>query len=329
MCGALAAVFINMPLPWMLGAMFTVMVVAILGANLTAPAKLRGVMVPILGVMLGSGFSPAIFSNAADWAVTLAILPFFIVAAFGAAYVIYRRVGRYDPVTAFYASAPGGVNDMILMGAEAGGDERRIAMAHAGRIFMVVTLVVLFYTLVLEVETTGDSRPFISFADVGLRDLSILAACAIAGAYLGPKVGLPAPIILGPMILSGLVHVTGVTHAAPPTVAVNATQLVMGTVIGCRFAGANPHAVMKDLGLSLVVATAMLIVAVPVALSVSMLTGIDIRETFLSFSPGGLPEMSILALSLDADIAYIATVHIIRIVLVIALAPLFFRLIRR
>lgn len=318
-----------MPLPWMLGAMFTVMVVAIAGANLTAPARLRGVMVPILGVMLGSGFSPAIFSKAADWAITLAILPVFIVAAFGAAYVIYRRIGRYDPVTAFYASAPGGLNDMILMGAAAGGEERRIAMAHAGRIFMVVTLVVLFYTLVLKVETTGDARPFITFADVGFRDLVILITCAVAGAYLGPKVGLPAPTILGPMILSGIVHLTGITGASPPTIAVNATQLVMGTVIGCRFAGAAPRDVMKDLGLSLLAASAMLLVAIPITLAVTTLTGINIREVFLSFSPGGLPEMSILALSLDADIAYIATMHIIRIVLVIALAPVFFRLIKR
>ncbi|CAN0600654.1 unnamed protein product, partial [Ectocarpus sp. 12 AP-2014] len=233
----------------------------------------------------------------------------------------------YDPVTAFYASAPGGLNDMIMMGTEAGGQERRIAMAHAGRIFMVVALVVLFYTLVLEVETTGDARPFLSFADVGLRDLAILIACAVLGAYFGPKVGLPAPTILGPMILSGLVHLTGLTTAAPPTVAVNATQLVMGTVIGCRFAGAEPRDVMKDLGLSLLAASAMLLVAVPTAYAVTSLTGIDIRETFLSFSPGGLPEMSILALSLDADVAYIATMHIIRIALVIALAPLFFKLI--
>lgn len=309
--------------------MFLVMVAAILGAPLKAPARLRSVMVPILGVMLGSGFSPALFSNAADWAVTLAILPVFIVIAFGVAYVIYRRVGRYDPVTAFYSSAPGGLTDMILMGGEAGGDERRIAMAHAGRIFMVVTLVVLFYALILKVETTGDARPFVSFADVGVRDLAILIACAVLGAYLGPKIGLPAPTILGPMILSGIVHLTGLTHAAPPTIAVNATQLVMGTVIGCRFAGAAPRDVLTDLGLSLLAASAMLLVAVPTALTVSTLTGIDIRETFLSLSPGGLPEMSILALSLDADIAYIATMHIIRIVLVIALAPVFFRVIKR
>ena len=162
--------------------MFLVMVAAIIGAGLKAPARLRSVMVPILGVMLGSGFTPALFSNAANWAVTLALLPVFIVAAFSGAYIIYRRIGRYDPVTAFYSSAPGGLTDMILMGTEAGGEERRIAMAHAGRIFIVVTIVVLFYTLILGVETSGDTRPFVTFTDVGLRDLAILIACAVFGA---------------------------------------------------------------------------------------------------------------------------------------------------
>jgi uncharacterized protein len=326
--GALAASWIGMPLPWMLGPMLSVMLSAMLHAPLSAPVKLRTIMVPILGVMLGSGFHPAIFDHAADWAVTLAVLPIFVAAAFGSAFFFYWKIGRYDAVTAFYSSAPGGLNDMMMLGAAAGGDERRIALAHASRVFLVVTVVVFFYAWVFGISATGNARPYIGFAAVPLRDLAILGACAVVGAIFAPKIGLPAPQILGPMILSGLVHLTGLTGAPPPSLAVNAAQLVMGTVVGCRFVGAGPREILLDLTLAAGASGSMIIVALITAVAVTSVTGIGMRQTFLTFSPGGLPEMSLLALAMNADIAYVATVHIARIALVIAVTPIVFRALR-
>ncbi len=326
LAGALVAASLRIPLPWMLGPMVIVMILAVTGAPVKAPNRLRMLMVPILGVMLGSGFHPSMFDEAGDWVTTLLILPVFVASAFGAALYFYRKIGGYDPITAYYSSAPGGLNDMMLLGAAAGGDEKRIALAHASRIFLVVTFVVLFYGLFLGISATGDARPHVRFADVPLIDLVILIVCAIAGAFLGPKIGLPAPQILGPMILSGVVHLLGLTDAPPPTLAVNSAQLVMGTVIGCRFIGARPREIARDMSLAAGASGSMVIVALITAFLVTSLTGIGLRETFLTFSPGGLPEMSLLALAMQADVAYVATIHIARITLVIAAAPIVFRL---
>ena len=323
--GAVLAVAIGIPLPWMLGPMLVVMIAAVAGARVTAPVELRKIVVPILGVMLGSGFHPDIFAHAGDWILTLLILPLYVGLAFGTAMVFYRKIGGYDPVTAYFSAAPGGLNEMMILGAEAGGDERRIALAHASRIFLVVTFVVFFYATFLDVAVTGNARPYVSFADVHVADLAILAACAVLGALIGLRRGLPAPQILGPMILSGLVHLIGVTNAPPPTFAVNTAQLVMGTVIGCRFLGARPREIARDMSLAAGSSGALLLIALGTALTVTALTGIELRQTFLTFSPGGLPEMSLLALALSADIAYVATIHIVRIMMVITIAPLVFR----
>ncbi|WP_241239856.1 AbrB family transcriptional regulator [Silicimonas algicola] len=315
-----------MPLPFMLGAMVFVTIAAMIRVPVEAPATLRKIMVPILGVMLGSGFHPGLFDHVNDWLLTFAVLPFFVGTAFAGAFAFYRFVGKYDMVTAYFASAPGGLNDMMILGGEAGGDERRIALAHASRIFIVVTGVVFFYAFVLDVRTTGSSRPYLGFSAVSLRDLGILLACAVVGATLAPRLRLPAPQILGPMILSALVHLTGFSQTPPPTPAVNAAQLVIGTVVGCRFAGAALREVVHDLALALGASTAMLSVALVSAFAIQALTNTEADAAFLAFSPGGLPEMSLLALSLDADVAYVATMHIIRITIVIAMAPIVFRL---
>ena len=69
----------------------------------------------------------------------------------------------------------------------------------------------------------------------------------------------------------------------------------------------------------------MLFVALGAALAVTSATGAGLDQTFLAFSPGGLPEMSLLALAMGADVAYVATIHILRVTAVISIAPIIFR----
>lgn len=327
--GAFLAVGIGIPLPWMLGPMILVMAFAVGGAPVVAPTKLRAIFLPVLGVMLGAGFHPEIIQQIRDWILILAFMPAYLVLAFATSILVYRKLGRYDPVTAYFASAPAGLNDMTIIGGAAGGDEKRIALAHAGRIFLVVTFVVFVYSTFFEVTSAGGGRPYVPFSALEPPDLLILVACGLVGAYLGPKARLPAPNFMGPMILSGAVHMAGLTSAATPTLAVNTAQLVMGTVVGCRFAGVKLQEIGRDASLSVLASAAMLIVALVTAYGVTLASGIGMREAFLAFSPGGLAEMSLLALAMHANVALVATVHVARIIVVIAAAPVAFRLMRK
>ena len=58
--------------------------------------------------------------------------------ALGAA--MLRKLAGYTPATAFFAAVPGGLNDMTLIGAELGGDERVIALSHTVRLVTVVSV---------------------------------------------------------------------------------------------------------------------------------------------------------------------------------------------
>lgn len=323
--GAGFATSIGFPLPWMLGPMIMVTIGAIAGAPVQAPIKLRKVIMPIIGVMLGSGFHPEIFEQISQWAVTIAIIPVFIILAFSVAFTVYTKLGRFDPVTAYFSSAPGGLNDMMLIGAEAGGVERRIALAHASRVLIVVSVVSFVFWFFFDVRSTGQTAKSVAFIDLNLADYGILIACAVIGAFVAPKLKLPAAPVIGPMILSSIVHLTGLTGSAPPTVAVNVAQLVMGTVVGCRFVGVPLGEIGQDIGLAAISTTGMMIAAGLCAWFVTWQTGMDLKQTLLTFAPGGLPEMSLLTLAMGADVAFVATAHIIRILLVIAAAPIIFK----
>lgn len=315
----------GLPLPWMLGPMIATTIASVAGAPLVPPMQLRTIVFPVLGVMLGANVTPDIVDQLGAWAVTLGLMVPFLSVAAGSAYLIFRKLGRYDNVTAYFAAMPGGLTDMILMGEENGGDGRKIALAHAIRILVAISLIALFYGLVLGVRRNGGGN-WVSFEALSLADWVILGACAVIGVPLGKFLRLPAAILLGPMILSAVAHFAHWVEVAPPSLLVIIAQIVMGVTIGCRFVGVEVKQLTRDLGLSVLACGAILIVAVVFSALTSSLTDTPIAAVFLAYSPGGVTEMSLLALTMGLEVAFVSVMHIARILLIIAIAPLAFRL---
>ncbi len=328
-CG-IAAYFVGLPLPWMLGPMIGNTVAAMMNAPVVAPARLRPFVIPVIGVMLGSAITAELLGQLGSWLLTLVLLPVFLACAAAFSYFIYRRVGDYDPVTAYFAAMPGGLNEMLIVGGEAGGDERRIALAHAARILVVIVFVALFFGLVLGVSggSTAASN-WVDLTALSVSDYVILAACAVAGTWLGRMAHLPAAPVFGPMILSGVAHVAGWVTVPPPSLFVIAAQVTMGTIIGTRFAGATLAEVRRDLSLAAVASVGMLVITLAFAEVLVWISGLPLAQAFLAYSPGGLTEMSLLTLAMDQDVAYVSVMHVIRITMVIGMAPLVFRWLRR
>lgn len=321
--------FIGMPLPWMLGPMIGVTIAAMLKAPVKSPDRLRPIVIPVIGVMLGSAITPDIASQITSWVITLALLPVFLICAAFTSYTVYRRVGRYDPTTAFFSAMPGGLNEMLLMGEEAGGDGRRIALAHAARVLLVIICVALYFGLVLGVRAGPGGGAWIALTAISPFDYIALGLCAIIGVPLGKLARLPAAQVFGPMILSGIAHVAGWVTVAPPTLFIIVAQIVIGTVIGGRFVGATLTEVRRDLTLALIATVGMLIVAVAFAEIIALAVGMPLSQAFLAFSPGGLTEMSLITLAMHQDVAFVSVTHIVRITVVIAIAPALFGLVKR
>jgi hypothetical protein len=315
----------NLPLPWMLGALAATLAAAVAGLPLRTPEALRPPVIAVIGVLLGSGFAPALVAQVPGWLPSLAMLALY--AALAAALVVpfYARVGGFDPVTAYFAGMPGGLAEMMLIGRQMGGDDRRIVLAHAARIVVTVAALAFWFRLVLGYQVSGNpgGPPLGAMA---WHDIAVLAACGVAGAWGGVRLRLPAPTLLGPMVLSGIVHAIGLTASAPPPGLVIAAQVALGTVMGCRFTGVAAREVARALGLSLVATAATLALALAFAHGLHAMLGVDPAIVLLAFSPGGLSEMSLVALAMQAEVAFVALHHVVRIVLVIALAPLALRL---
>lgn len=328
LASGMTAYFIGMPLPWMLGSMIGVTIAAMSGAPIKAPARMRPYVIPVIGVMLGSGMTAKVFDVLGQWALTLAVLPLVLIISFTASYAVYRRVGGYDPTTAFYSSMPGGLNEMLVLGGAAGGDERKIALAHAARVLLVIFLVALIFGIFFGVQT-GPGGVWTRLDALSVTDYGLLIACAVIGVPLAKLVRFPAPALFGPMILSGAIHILGWTHVAPPSVVIIGAQVVVGTIIGCRFIGATVKEVGRDLALTAGITVIALVATALFAVAVARTIDMPMAQAFLAFAPGGVTEMSLMTLAIGQDVAFVSVAHLIRITLVIAIAPPMFSLFAR
>ena len=136
-------------------------------------------------------------------------------------------------------------------------------------------------------------------------------------------------MLVGPMVVSAAIHLAGLTASTPPFEAVAIAQVVLGTAIGCRFAGTPPVLLLRALVLAVGALVVLLSVAVAFALVVGQITGLDFAGLLLAYAPGGLAEMTLIALAQDIDPAFVAAHHTVRIALIVTLAPLVFRVMTR
>ena len=324
--GALFA-WLNLPLAWMLGAMVATTAVSLGGANLYVPGPMRSIMVAIIGVLLGASFTPEVVEKAREWPLTIGCLLLYLGVLVGALFLYFHRIVGLDVPTAYFSATPGGLSEMVVTGAAMGADDRTIALIHTSRVLLVVLAVPLWYRFMTGVATTPSAMGP-SIGAIGLTDVAVLAACAIAGVVAGRLLRLPAYRLSGPLLASAAVHVTGLNESAPPWEVVAAAQVVVGSAIGARFTGVPIRRVLGLMAAALVSTVLMLAATVSFALVLAPATGLDWRSIVLAYAPGGLAEMSLIALSLGIETAFVATHHVIRIGLIVVAAPLVFARLR-
>lgn len=327
--GGWAASLVDLPLAWMIGAMLATTIAALAGAPIAMAAPLRTLMVAVLGVMLGSGFTPEILAAAGAWTLSLCAIALYIAVCGLAGTLYFRRLCGYDPVTAYFSAMPGGLSEMVLVGTEMGGDGRVISLIHATRIMLVVLSIPFAFALGGGLDL-GD-RPAIGPALSALPayDYVVLGLSGVVG-YLGGRwLKVPAAAVVGPMLVSALVHLAGMTTAKPPADIVACAQVAVGTALGARFAGTPLRLIGRTLAASLGVTVILVAITVAFAVVLHAATVLPTGPIVLAFAPGGLAEMSLIAIALGADAAFVAIHHIVRIFLIVVLAPFAFRLLGR
>ncbi|MQB07268.1 AbrB family transcriptional regulator [Agrobacterium tumefaciens] len=313
--------YLQTPVPWMLGSLTATGIAAMSNVRTAMPRKLHAPTITLMGAILGSAFTPQVLEHVSRMLVSLIGLAIYLAVAGACCYLYFRKVAGFDRVTAYFSGLPGGVVEMVVMGAERGGDDRMIALIHAARIFLVV-MVLPFLILTMTGATSVDrTLSFVPLSSFDLTNLTWFAGCSVAGYLAASWIKVPARLMLWPMIFSMIVHLAGWDTFNVPTVLVSAVQVIMGAMIGTRFAGVSHTTLLRVLKLSVGSTSILLGVTAILAFAVSLLApAIGMEALILAYSPGAIAEMSVLALALGYEIPFVVLHHVARIFMIVSTA---------
>ena len=328
--GVFVALHLRMPLPWMLGPLIATAIASLAGLQIAGrspalPPQSRDIFVPVLGVVIAARMTPQIVEGLWRWWPSLlAVIPYVVLLQM-ANYVVFRRLGRYDPATAYFAASPGGLVEATLLGTKSGGSTARIVMHHSTRvIFAMVTVPFVLRFLGYSYDRSSVSKvPFV-FGPEALTDFAMVVPLALLGVMVARRLHVPGGPMLGPFLFCGALYGAGIVHAPVPSPLVNLAQLVIGATLGTRFGPTDRNLLLSGLTLSILALISSLLVAGLAAVTLRAAGVADLSVLFLSFAPGGLSEMSLIAVALHADPVFVATHHMVRIVSSVTISPFVF-----
>lgn len=237
-------------------------------------------------------------------------------------------MAKLDHITAYFSAVPGGFNLMYEIGSQKGGNGAVIALIHASRIALLVMVLPLFFRYGIDIQPSASPLlPHVGFADI--QDLLLLLGCGLIGYFLGKLLRLPAPHLMGPLLISAAAHMTSIVTTPPPDLLINIAQVVIGTAIGLRFHGTTLRDIRRVVSLSIASTTILVAIAALLALLSADFIGVTSEGLTLALAPGGLAEMSLVALSLNLDVAFVSLMHVLRIGIVILIVPPCFEIIEK
>lgn len=325
--GAVVFIALGLPLPWLLGPMLICLAAALMGAPLEGLGLITTIMRTVLGVAVGASITPQVVYQLPDIGASLGIAVIFTAVIAAVGYPFFRRVFGFDHATAWYSAMPGGLQDMLVFGEEAGGNVRALSLIHATRVLVIVTVAPLIMQLYWQVDLTRP--PGISIMQSDPVQLLIMIVAGIAGWKIAERVGLFGASILGPMILALILSLAGIINQRPPAEFIQAAQFVLGIAVGAKYAGITGKElrtyVTAGVVYSLILACLTLIFF-ELVVQLGLAPGLD---ALLAFLPGGQAEMVVIAIIVGADLPYVISHHLLRIVLVIVMSPIVSKMIEK
>ncbi|MBX2824460.1 MAG: AbrB family transcriptional regulator [Gammaproteobacteria bacterium] len=317
--GAIAAHFASLPIPWLLGSL---LVATIAGAiNLPVampPRKLERFMRVVVGVTLGPAVATSLQQNAGDLplGVACAALITLLTVLFG---MYWFQRGNWDRTTAFLMSLPGGLSILLALAGDTG-NRPQVLLVHTIR---VVSLLV-FVSLLARYLGVPAEAAFLSssFAVDTPSPWWLLVLLIIVGYLLSEHIPVPGIHVLLPMGITALVAVFQPLPVAAPEIFKTTAMLVFGCVLGLELASGPKASYGRLAVLSLVYTATATGMGALLAWGLSTVAQPEFLVLFLALAPGGIAEVSLVALALGLDVGLVALIHSCRFLFIIAAGPL-------
>jgi membrane AbrB-like protein len=243
--------------------------------------------------------------------------------------LLLRLQRGISPVTGAFAMIAGGAAGITAMARELGADERMVAVLQYLRVLLIVSLMPVAATVVYGAGsgTGGAARP----EGAGWpADLLFTVGCSVAGVVVGRLLRLPAPVVLGPIVVAAVVVLGGLGGGAGvPALVEAAGFLVIGLQVGLSFTRASLRTIGRALPMALAIIVSLIVACAGLGVALAQITGVSALDAYLATTPGGMAAVLATAADSGADATFVLAVQVLRLFVMVLSAPLIARWLRR
>jgi membrane AbrB-like protein len=324
LAGGAALGLVGVPAGWLSGSILAVAGASLAGRPMLIPTLMMRAIFVLIGISLGAVVTPETLHGMATYPLSIAVLlvAMAVISIAGAGYL--QLVHGWGKVDAYLAAAPGGMSQVLALGAELGADLRAIAIVQSIRVVVIAVGLPAGLSL-LGLVGHAAPRAAVTLNLATFDELAILVVASTIAALIAYRVRFPGGLLFGAMLTSAVLHGSGLIHAVMPWWVANTAMVAMGAVTGSRFANMPLRLLMNFVVAAFgSFAVAVAIAAVFAVLLISLLS-LRVAEVMIAFAPGSVDAMMLLALALNLDPVYVGAHHLTRIFFVSLTMPLMAR----
>ena len=325
--GALIASYFNIPLAWFLGPMLITSVISLGGIKTKMPKLVLSIVLILLGLYIGNYVDKSLFSQIHQWAWTSLIMLAYIVVSVLLVSKYLQKFSGYGKKTSIFSAAPGALGPLLILAEDEKSDLSQVATSHLIRLIIIITVFPFVVNSFYNTENIKFTETIIE--NQNISHLLILIALSVFLIFVFDKLKIPAALLSGTLAASGFLQITEIaSYKLSPNI-IDYCLLILGSSVGCRFADKTFNEIAKNAFHSFV-ATLFLVM---LGLVAAFIAGLVIDKNFftllLSYCPGGIYEVAVIAIFFDLDPEFVSFHHIIRLLMILFFVPIILRLITK
>lgn len=276
-----------------------------------------------LGVAVGTMLDrAALTSLTGDLPVVLLAVVTTIAVSLGLGQVL-RVYAEVSPATAAFASVAGGAAGLIAISHELGADDRIVAVVQYLRVLLVLAALPIVVAWTADPELTSASSRFPNpESSETVLGYAVATAGVMLALFAGRFVPLPGAALLFPLLAGAAVSASGLVTVEVPQPALVAGYLVIGVQVGLRFTRSSLRVVRRIVPLVLLQMATTILCCAGIAVVVSRVAEVPYVDAYLATTPGGLYAGVAAALDVGAQVSFVVSVQVLRLLAATAAAPL-------
>jgi len=143
------------------------------------------------------------------------------------------------------------------------------------------------------------------------------------------KIKIPAALLSGTLFASGLLQITDIASYKLPDASINFCLLILGASVGCRFAEKSIKEIANNSFHGLIATIILVLLGLVAAYVATFFVDTNFLTLILSFSPGGIYEVAVIAIAYNLEPDFVAFHHIIRLLMILFTVPVILKLIKK